>query len=60
MADEQISARLQALVKLIDQLPFGFTVKINHHIPAENYMKLLFKRKYRRIQIEFPENNFLP
>ena len=45
MADEQILARDQIPGQPLDQTVLRGAVKIDHHIPAEDHVELVFKWK---------------
>ncbi|MPM15986.1 hypothetical protein SDC9_62360 [bioreactor metagenome] len=58
MPDEEISAWLSQVIKLIDQLGFGFLVKVYHDVAAKDHMKPFFKREGLVHKIE-PTEDYL-
>lgn len=56
MADHEVAAREQRVIKLVYDRVFRWHIEINHDIPAENALKWLLEAEIRK-QIEIPECN---
>ena len=59
MSYKQVSAVFHGVIELFYKLDLCLPVKIYHYVPAEYYVKFLFKRKCSVHEVELPENNLL-